>query len=217
MSWHLTDYKNKDTGFTLIELMISLTIIGVILVVIFGSFRISVRAWEHGEADIIAHQKQRVILERLAQQLSAVYAEKIDFKNEADAYFFKASQNSLEFISEVSLIPGNNYGRVYVNYRVVTDQKGRMKLTVFEKNLVFIHDGLEEIRPDEDDFRVLIDDLQHIGFQYLQMDRDRKKWVQRWAVNKKEGVPVAVRIEWQLEEKMAPVQVLARIVSEKQD
>ncbi|MBS3759512.1 MAG: prepilin-type N-terminal cleavage/methylation domain-containing protein [Desulfobacterales bacterium] len=213
----LTDDTCRNKGSTLIELMISLTLIGVIMVVIFGSFRISVRAWEHGEADIAAHQRQRIILQRLAQQLSAAYTGKTDVDNDEEAYFFKADQNGLEFISDVSLIPENSYGRVYVNYRFLPDAEGRLRLMVFEKNRVFIHDGLERIRPEPEDFRVLIRDLQHIGFQFLQIDEDRRQWVEKWAINKEDGVPAAVRIEWQLEAKMTPVHVMARIVSESRD
>ena len=38
-------------GFTLLELMLSLAIMGLVLLIIFGALRVGTRAWEKGEKE----------------------------------------------------------------------------------------------------------------------------------------------------------------------
>ena len=63
--------RNANKGFTLLELLISLTILGVIVVIIFGAFRIGIRAWEKGEKDVESRQRQRIVLDLSKQQLAS--------------------------------------------------------------------------------------------------------------------------------------------------
>jgi len=44
-------------GFTLLELLISMTILAMIVVIIFGAFRVGIRAWEKGEKDLGVRQR----------------------------------------------------------------------------------------------------------------------------------------------------------------
>ena len=65
--------RDSSKGFTLLELLISLTIIGLILVIIFGALRIGVRAWEKGERDVESHQRRRVVLGLVKRQFASTY------------------------------------------------------------------------------------------------------------------------------------------------
>jgi len=60
-----------SSGFTLLELLISLSIVGLILLIVFGALRIGSRAWEKGERDVEAHQRQRIVLGLIKQQLAS--------------------------------------------------------------------------------------------------------------------------------------------------
>ena len=56
-------------GFTLMEVLLSLSILSIILVVILGALRIGVRAWEKGENVLSVQQRARTILDQLSRQL----------------------------------------------------------------------------------------------------------------------------------------------------
>ncbi|HMA85584.1 MAG TPA: type II secretion system protein, partial [Desulfosalsimonadaceae bacterium] len=99
-------------GFTLIELLISITIIGVLLVSVMGAFRIGINAWEKGEADIETYQRQQVVLQLVKQQLVSIRRAEIR-KEDTEPYYFKGNEHIVEFISDVSLVPGSHYGRVF--------------------------------------------------------------------------------------------------------
>jgi len=47
-----------NRGFTLLELLISLTILSLVTVLIFGAFRMGIRAWEKGERNIDGRQRE---------------------------------------------------------------------------------------------------------------------------------------------------------------
>lgn len=213
-----SDFDHKIRGFTLIELMISLTIIGIILVIVFGSFRIGVRAWEHGEKDMTDHQRQRIILQRLQQQLASVIVNKVEIDNGEESFFFKGNDDSLEFISGASLIPGNDFGRVYVKYIVESDQNDRATLKIYEKNLVFLNTELKNVSPDKEELREVLSDIKHISFKFLKINPDQEfSWFQEWEINEDQGLPDAVQIAVQMDNKLPIIHALARIIQESKD
>jgi general secretion pathway protein J len=48
--WTPRDHSQGTAGFTLVELLVSLTLLGLISVALFGGFRFGTRAWEAGTA-----------------------------------------------------------------------------------------------------------------------------------------------------------------------
>lgn len=199
------------------ELLISLSIIGIILVIVFGAFRIGVRAWEHGEADISDHQRQRIILERLQRQLASVSSEKIEMAD-GKKFFFQGSLNELMFISDVSLVPGNKAGQVLVKYVVETDNNGLAALKIYERNVLFLNTALKNFDAPDDAFYLLLAGMDHISFRFLEVGEDRRfNWLHKWEINEDKGVPDAVQVSVQLNEKQPRKHILARIIQKVKD
>ena len=65
--------KRDARGFTLLELLIALTIVGALLVIAFGGMRVALAAWRKGEDRAEAHQHVRSIALVLARSISATY------------------------------------------------------------------------------------------------------------------------------------------------
>src|SRR5512136_1586864 len=59
-------------GFTLVEVMITLTILGFILLIIFGGFRLSFSAWERGDSTKEELQRRRIITQLISQQIKSI-------------------------------------------------------------------------------------------------------------------------------------------------
>lgn len=64
---------NPQGGFTLIELIIAITIVSMIMAIILSGMRLSIRAWEVGEGRVEVYQTGRVILERMSQEIKSMY------------------------------------------------------------------------------------------------------------------------------------------------
>jgi general secretion pathway protein J len=207
---------HQDGGFTLLELLMSLTILSIIVVIIFGALRIGVRAWEKGEKEVDVHQRHRIVLDLMKQQLSSIRLKKI--KNEGQASFFlKGDSKSLEFVSGVSLIPGNTFETVYVKYQVKNEERNTERLFFFEKNLVLIETDHDLAELDDQAFHELIPEVQSVAFEYLKGlgEGGNHEWQPRWEPDTDEGVPLAVKIVLKENVEAAPITVIVRLVPEE--
>jgi hypothetical protein len=169
-------------------------------------------------AYIVKQHRQRIILQRLKQQLASAYVNKIDVQGGEEAFFFKGDESDLEFISDVALIPGHEVGRVYVKYGVETDRNNLKRLKVYEENLVFLNTDLKYFSPNEDMFRELLSDIKDFSFKFLKIDKNQRyNWFQEWDMNNDQGIPDAVQLAVQMDNDTQVIHALARIIPEAQD
>lgn len=205
---------SNPSGFTLLELLISLTIVGVILVIIFGSLRIGARAWEKGEADVEAQQREKVVFDLVKRQIASTCVHEIEGEDEK-SYLFKGDERSVEFISRLPAVPTTRTGMVYVKYDInEVGEKGK-ELVFHEQEVVFM--GREGIS-DEPDFDLLIPEARHIGFEYLKQPETQgfsPDWQGTWDPESDEGIPMAVRMTFQRDKDTNPLRVIAHIHPEK--
>jgi hypothetical protein len=198
------------------ELLISITILGVILTIIMGALRIGVRAWETGGRDVESRQRLQIVMALIKQQLGSAIPESIK-KQETDPYVFKGDGHLLEFVSRVSIVPGNAHGKVYVTYRIETDgDEGRgFSLKAAEQSLVRMGPDDEPFQVDDADFYDLISGAHKIMFEYLgPSENGDRQWLEAWDPTALDGWPAAVRITLQMEEKKPAAVLVARFYTE---
>lgn len=209
---------DSDRGFTLLELLISLTIVAIILVLIFGALRIGIRAWEKGEAGIETHQRRRIVLDLIRRQLVSIVLRKIK-EGGKEPFFLKGDDKSMEFVSNMSMVPGNSFGMVYVKYIIQIDDEvskedssEKERLLFYEKNLVLIKKDEDISEADEDLFYELIPRAESIIFEYLgNTDQEPLEWQQIWDPEVEKRFPVAVRISVKEKSGSAPIYVIVRL------
>ena len=63
----------RARGFTLVELLLALAIVGLLLTIAFGGLRVATAAWTRGEDRAEAHQHVRAIAFTMARALGAAY------------------------------------------------------------------------------------------------------------------------------------------------
>ncbi len=204
-----------SSGFTLLELLIALTIMGLIVVVVFGAFRIGVRAWEKGEKDVETHQRQRVVLNLIKRQLASIFVHKVG-NGSRRPFFLKGDKKSMEFLSNTSIMPGNQSGLVYARYVVKPEDEGeKEQLGFYEKNFALQDkEKMEDL--NEEDFFMLISDVHSIGFEYLkgQDGEEILEWEETWDPDKDKGFPRAVKVTLKVDADTAPIKMIVRIESE---
>jgi general secretion pathway protein J len=207
------------SGFTLLELMISLTIMGLVLVLVFGSLRIGARAWEKGEREAETHQRQRVVLDNIRRQIASLCLHEIrEDEKEGPANkeaFFRGDREGMEFISRVPMSPMTRTGMVYVKYVVREDEdKDTWRLLLYEKDVVFFNKKEDLGDLEEAEFFELIPGAANIEFSYLKGPGDTDaapEWQDEWDPDSDKGIPMAVRIALQEKVGSAPIYVIARL------
>ncbi|MFP4033740.1 MAG: type II secretion system protein J, partial [Desulfococcaceae bacterium] len=50
--------RRRVVGFTLLELMISMTVLGIIMTLVYGAMRLGTRTWETGQAQMDRWQRR---------------------------------------------------------------------------------------------------------------------------------------------------------------
>jgi general secretion pathway protein J len=203
--------QGRNRGFTLLELLISLTIVAMIVVIIFGAFRVGVRAWEKGEAEVDLRQRERIVLDLIKRQLSSLCLTEVQNRDQ-QIIAFKGDPKSIAFASGAPLTPGSRHGLVYVKYVVTRKtEDNRERLAMYESSLLFPDRKTGTGSPEDDDFFELLSGMKSIVFEYLKSRPDEKEspWQESWDPEIDKGVPRAVRITLKENDKKAPVYVIA--------
>jgi general secretion pathway protein J len=198
-------------GFTLLELILSLTILSVVIVLIFGAFRIGGRAWEKGERGLEHQQRMRVVFDLIKRQIRSACVTKAITSDDGATFYMRGDSASLEFFSETPIFPGD-IGVVYLQFRVFPNEAGEgERLSLFKKEAVFF-DEEKNFPESEKDFHILIPAAREIRFEYLAaMEREEEpQWIEQWEGTKENGFPRAVRVSVTQGED-APLRVIARI------
>lgn len=112
-----------EAGFTLLELLISLTIVALIFAVVLGAIQIGSKSWESGEARAEENQRNRTLVDTLARDLTMIYPLRIK-EQDKDMIAFHGKSDSLEFATLPQMYgaePFNHMIRI-VGYTVESDQ-----------------------------------------------------------------------------------------------
>src|SRR5262249_39687783 len=75
-------------GFTLLELVISLTIFSLVAVIVYGTLNLGARAAERGEVRSTENQRARAALALLARHLKSAYPLSLQGEEGNFVYFF---------------------------------------------------------------------------------------------------------------------------------
>ena len=203
---------NRQIGFTLMELLLSLSILSIVIVVVLGALRIGVRAWEKGENMLSVQQRSRTLLDQLSRQLTSA-AVLLSAQTQEPLVTFAGDGATIEFSSGLPLVNKMQFGPVHVKYVVETELGGKKRLLIYENNII-IEDYLSErpLRPNPEAV-VLIGELEDLRFEYLADGSGGSdlNWMSSWQAQDPTDLPRAVRIIYSDTKDSHQIQVIARI------
>jgi prepilin-type N-terminal cleavage/methylation domain-containing protein len=187
-----------DAGFTLVEVMVSLVVLGFILLIIFGVFKLGFSAWERGDSTKEEYQKVRIVSQLISQQVKSFVPYKIKTKKaEGDYLAFYGKQQSLKFVSTLPIKARQPEGFVYVVYEF-KEGKGENggRLIIYEQRVLnrdFFEDELKEELGIS-----LLEGITNVRFEYYQEEDSDKNlqegWVEEWNAKETKALPRALKI-----------------------
>lgn len=174
----------RRDGFTLLELTISIMLIGIIVLILVGAMRLGSRSVESGEKKIEYLERIRTSLNIIDSQIQSL----IPLAYEQDGnmkYYFKGEREFMQFSTNYS-IWGGQKGYVIVTYKVETDSLGKQYLNASE-NVV----GLANNREVK-----LFTAFDRIYFEYFYKDptEEQGSWVEQWKEDA--GIPEKVKVHF---------------------
>jgi general secretion pathway protein J len=89
----------RSLGFTLIEVLIAMTLLSVMVVLLFGSMKICAESWQKGEDKITEVNDIAVVYQFFRNHLSTAEPLWDDFSEQDDAFAFSGKNQELKFVS----------------------------------------------------------------------------------------------------------------------
>ncbi|MBI4444088.1 MAG: prepilin-type N-terminal cleavage/methylation domain-containing protein [Acidobacteria bacterium] len=203
--------REHNAGFTLLELLVSVTIVGLLSVTIFFGWRVAASAWQRADRHL---REQRVVLathQVLEEQMASMVPYRVSPAQGPPMIFFQGEPEAARFVSRYSLADRARSGLYLIEYRIVAQRDGQKQLMVNE----FPLHGPEELRelvegvdltPAGSILRfasfhegprtiTLLAGLQKCSFQYYRTPRfnDPGGWSEQW-VNVVDELPRGMAI-----------------------
>jgi prepilin-type N-terminal cleavage/methylation domain-containing protein len=178
--------KSGERGFTLLELVLALAIVGALVVIAFGGVRIALAAWRQGEDRAEAHQHARSVALSLARSISAAYPYTAPLaEGPTRTLLFTGGESRLEFVSQAPPYPAS----IPVAFTAVIFELG----TSDERRGLVVR---QRVLPNRDPFTeavVVFNDpaMTSLSFSYLD---DGGAWQPAWETETDKRLPRAIRI-----------------------
>ena len=187
----------RPSGFTLIEVVITLTLLGFILLMVFSVFRLGLAAWEKGESAKEKVQTLRVISQMIGRQVKSMVPYRIKTrKSEGDYLAFQGKAQSLRFVSALPLKSRRPEGLVYAIYEFREGGRGGGRLVLYEQR-VLNRDFMEE-DPKPETGISLFEGISNVRFEYYREESPEKNqvggWLEEWNAKEEREMPRAVRL-----------------------
>ncbi|MBL8513061.1 MAG: prepilin-type N-terminal cleavage/methylation domain-containing protein [Betaproteobacteria bacterium] len=98
-----------STGFTLLEMMIGLSLLGVLLILVYSALNIGVRAWDSGDKRVAEASHQRIVHAFLRRELAQVFP--VRWRGIAEPKIaFEGGKSSVRFVTTLNLGAGTKFG-----------------------------------------------------------------------------------------------------------
>jgi len=187
----------STTGFTLIEVMVTLTVLGFILLIIFGAFRLGLSAWNRGESTKEEYQRVRIISQLISRQIKSVVPFKIKTqKAEGNYLAFEGKAHSLKFVSAFAMRAKQNEGFVYAIYEFKEGGEEGGRLVLYEQRALNRDFFADE--PREDLGVSILEGISNVRFEYYREEDPQNKkpeeWVEEWNAKDEKELPKALRM-----------------------
>ena len=177
-------FKGPSAGFTLLELMISISILGIMILILMGVLRLGFRSVEAGGKKIDSLERVRASLTVIESQIESAIPLTQEVKGETKPYF-TGDRTSLEFSTNYSIWEGE-IGYSVVSYRVIEGDNGKWSLLASESRVG--EQNKREIK--------LLDQFDDFYFEYYFKDPTQEKgaWVDQWTESN--TIPDKIRLHW---------------------
>ena len=183
--------RDRCRGFTLIEVVLALTIFALIGTILYGAFSLGHSAVEKSQRSFDRNQKLRSVADLLGSYLRSAYPYRES--PQEPAVFFEGDAESLAFVSAYSRGLGG---------------RGMAKISIAKENAGGAGEAvnLEETTPVRlgaaaggggQNFRVVLQTgIKDFRLAYLDPQSDEEKWEERWDGKEKRSLPRAIRFTY---------------------
>ena len=187
----------RQQGFTLLELLIALTLLGFILVLLFGGLRLGVRSWDVSQKQVDTLNSVRALESFLRREMSTAFPYKWK-SGPTRRLAFLGERDRLSFVAQLPARVGG--GGLYV-ISIALDQQGKQKRIVWKylpvtaqmQDFSALADAPEMVLAASE-----LDQVEDIGLSYFGQENEAAapRWTDRW--DNETFLPTLIRVQVKL-------------------
>jgi general secretion pathway protein J len=186
--------RREPKGFTLLELLAALTLLGMVLALVFQGIRLGGKSWENGEARLEEWRRREVALELLSRQLSAVIFPAGGLYVQTPVFF--GNEKQVVFLTKYPFENDAEGRLVRVGYAVEERENGSLAIR-YQEMEPDLPGAITRNLPPIADWRILSRGVSEMRFEYLRTrpgGEGTLEWVSQWAPSTRRKGPVAIRV-----------------------
>jgi prepilin-type N-terminal cleavage/methylation domain-containing protein len=178
--------RRGTAGFTLLELLIALAIVGALVAVAFGGLRVGLAAWTQGEERAEAHQHVRGVALTVVRALRGTYPYRASRGTAPEpVVLFDGAERRVELVTDVAPFPGPT-PVAFTAVSIALEEGERRGLVIRQR-------PLPNREPFGEDAVVAFHDPTVTRLALSYMDR-AGVWGDTWDGAKAEATPRAIRV-----------------------
>lgn len=120
-----------SAGFTLVEMVVAVTLIVMISLVLWVALRISIASWRRGTETMDENQRSRATMDLMQKQMASVSAIVPPLNLQLGIVqnpIFAGTEAGIQFVSQCSLRFRDNPGLTFISYEIVPAEQGEFAL-----------------------------------------------------------------------------------------
>ena len=183
----------NSLGFTLIEVVLALSIFALIGAVLYGAFALSHSAVAKSQASFETNQKLRSFTDLLGSYIRSAYPYRQSVQD--PTMFFDGQEDQLTFVSSISLaMGGRGMSKIRIAWEPAEEGEGAIQL----EEEVPVRFSLSEDR-DPGGLRndvIVRERVKDFRLAYLDPKSEDERWEERWDGREKLALPRAIRVSY---------------------
>jgi general secretion pathway protein J len=185
---HRLPKTSARAGFTLIEVMLSLSLFALLGAILYGAMSIGQAASQKGQASFEKNQHLRSVMDLLGSYMRSAYPFRASLQD--PAIFYQGDEEELSFVSAYSIaMGGRGMAKIHVRWDRDSGGTGALKL---DEELPASADG--ETSGGYRNSFVLREGISEFHFSYLDPQPEKDDWAEKWDGKEKRMLPRAVRL-----------------------
>lgn len=204
-------------GFTLIEVIVALTLFAIMGGIIFSSLQMGLISYERSQDRIEEAVRHRALLDLMKRQLGSLYplrptaafasqegqmngGDPIDSLMQSQVPLFFGTESHVTFITVAPQTLRRSRGLSVVTYGLAEDEYGDPYLGALEIQFTGVESFLIMAEPTglEGKPLILVPDIELLAFEYYGYDPQTQgyHWFTYWSGDEMQNVPLAIRIHY---------------------
>jgi general secretion pathway protein J len=177
----------SSPGFTLLELLIAITLLGLLMAALFGGLRLGARAWERSEERLDESSRLQVVQNFLRDRLAQAYPLETEDETGRFVLVFEGAEDAVRFVTLMPEFLGTGFAELVVT----VDEQSEFKDLVVQWRRFAFPTELEEGEPQ---VKVLLEDVEALEIAYYGAlgEGEPAIWQERWQGSR--ALPELVRL-----------------------